>query len=177
MSDGGIQTSMSVPPSPADVMLPPYARRLDVRATRAAFAAGTLSTVSDDPASGDGERDAVARDADRDYPHDVQHRAIVAHVNGTRELARRARLARWQRVDPRERRPALRPGVHALGRASHVASGVRRCRVTAWRRAHVTRTSRTLRLTPLRAGTSHATRSRATCAVRLFHVLAGRRDS
>ena len=123
MSDGGHETSKGVPPSPADVMLPPYARRLDVRATRAAFAAGTLGTVGDDAASGDRERDAVARDADRDYPDDVQHREQSPFVElarpllaagfkrdcerlaaKQREVARLGRLARWQRVDPRERR-------------------------------------------------------------------------
>ena len=96
--NGGHQASITSPPS--DVVLPPYARRLDVRATRAAFAAGTLSTVGDHPSSDDGERHGVARDANRDYPHDVKHGYMVSVA----EVQRRARLMRWQRVDPRERR-------------------------------------------------------------------------
>ena len=80
--------------------LPPGARRLDVRATRAAFAAGTLGTVGDDPAGEDAERDAVARNADRHNPDDVQHEA----KHGRSEAERQAWLRRVQHVDPRERR-------------------------------------------------------------------------
>lgn len=67
----------------AGVLLPPYARRLDVRATRAAFAAGTLGTVGDDAASQHAQGVVVAGDANGDYPHDVEH-------------VRQSRLARWQ---------------------------------------------------------------------------------
>ena len=80
--------------------LPPGARRLDVRATRAAFAAGTLGTVGDHPAGEDAERDAVARNADRHNPDDVQHEA----KHGRSEAERQAWLRRVQHVDPRERR-------------------------------------------------------------------------
>lgn len=59
--------------SPSEVLLPPYARRLDVRATRAAFAAGTLGTVGDDVAREDGERYVVLRDANWNDADDVEH--------------------------------------------------------------------------------------------------------
>ena len=63
--------------------LPPFARRLDVRATRAAFAAGTLGTVGDDAADAHPEIGVVFGDADRDDAHDVEH-------------TRQSRLSRWQ---------------------------------------------------------------------------------
>jgi hypothetical protein len=86
MADIGTRFPQGSPPS-ADVALPPYARRLDVRATRAAFAAGTLGTVGDDVAGQDGERYVVARDANRDDA-DVMHG----------ESVRLARLRRWQAI-------------------------------------------------------------------------------
>jgi hypothetical protein len=86
MSEGGTPFTQGSPPS-ADVALPPYARRLDVRATRAAFAAGTLGTVGDDVAGQDGERYVVARDLDRDD-------ADVMHA----ETVRQGRLRRWQAI-------------------------------------------------------------------------------
>lgn len=76
------------PPS-ADVALPPYARRLDVRAARAAFAAGTLSTVGDDTAREDVQRDVEVRHADGYDPDNVKHDA---------EMVRQARLRRWQAI-------------------------------------------------------------------------------
>jgi hypothetical protein len=54
------------------VSLPPYARRLDVRATRAAFAAGTLGTVRNHTAREHRERDVVFRDSNR-YDPNVMH--------------------------------------------------------------------------------------------------------
>ena len=78
---------------------------MDVRATRAAFAAGTLGTVGDDSAREDAERDAVPRDADRHYAYAMQHpstpasqlRPIVeAYVDEVAEIARQERLKRWQ---------------------------------------------------------------------------------
>jgi L-alanine-DL-glutamate epimerase-like enolase superfamily enzyme len=82
-----------------DVGLPPYARRLDVRATRAAFAAGTLGTVSDHRTGVDEERRVELRDADR-HNADVMHDAKC----GWTEAERQAFLRRVQYVDPRERR-------------------------------------------------------------------------
>lgn len=80
--------------------LPPYARRLDVRATRAAFAAGTLGTVRDDAARQDAKRDVETGDADGYDPHGVDHLLILTD----RERERQAFLRRAQYVDPRERR-------------------------------------------------------------------------
>jgi len=96
-SEGGTQTRLSLPTS--DVQLPPYERRLDVRATRAAFAAGTLSTVGDDRSSVDEQRGVELRHADR-------HNADVMHAPkcGWTEAERQAFLRRVQYVDPRERR-------------------------------------------------------------------------
>ena len=71
------------------VSLPPYARRLDVRATRAAFAAGTLGTVGDHASGVDVQGDVEAGDADGYDPHDVKHDA---------EMVRQARLRRWQAI-------------------------------------------------------------------------------
>jgi hypothetical protein len=65
-------TPFALPSPPSDVLLPPYARRLDVRATRAAFAAGTLGTVGDHPSGEDVQRDVVLRDANR-YDPNVMH--------------------------------------------------------------------------------------------------------
>lgn len=81
------------------VPLPPHARRLDVRATRAAFAAGTLGTVRDDPRGDDEKRAVESSDADR-------HNADVMHApkSAWTEADRLAFLARVQYVDPRERR-------------------------------------------------------------------------
>ena len=70
------------------VSLPPYARRLDVRATRAAFAAGTLSTVRDHPAAVDEQRLVETGDANG-YDPDVMHAA---------ESLRLARLQRWHEI-------------------------------------------------------------------------------
>jgi hypothetical protein len=89
-----------------DMGLPPYARRLDVRATRAAFAAGTLGTVGDDTAGENAQRNVEARNPHRDDANDVQHRGIL--TDPTRpatwtEADRLAFLRRAQRIDPRER--------------------------------------------------------------------------
>jgi hypothetical protein len=82
------------------VGLPPYARRLDVRATRAAFAAGTLGTVGDHTAGEDVQRDVEVRDADGYDSDDVSHDVKC----GWTEAERQAFLRRAQYVDPRERR-------------------------------------------------------------------------
>jgi hypothetical protein len=103
---------------PSDVLLPPYARRLDVRAARAAFAAGTLGTVGDDVAREDAERYVVARDANRDDANvmhdecDCLSRNLAAlvsdppHLQGhaascpkrEAEAIRQSRLRRWQAI-------------------------------------------------------------------------------
>jgi hypothetical protein len=66
MSEG--RTHFTLPSPPSDVQLPPYARRLDVRATRAAFAAGTLGTVGDHPSGEDVHGNVEVRDFDGYYP-------------------------------------------------------------------------------------------------------------
>jgi hypothetical protein len=73
---------------------------LDVRATRAAFAAGTLSTVRDHPAAVDEQRLVETGDANGYDLH------VVSHEPKSRwtEAERQAFLARAQYVDPRERR-------------------------------------------------------------------------
>lgn len=85
--------------------LPPDARRLDVAATRAAFAAGTLATVGDDAPHRNAERDAVVTQANRpnDYAVGGLHwwRAAVGTMTDERypsepERTRRDRLRRWQ---------------------------------------------------------------------------------
>jgi hypothetical protein len=87
--------TQALPPS-ADVQLPPYARRLDVRATRAAFAAGTLGTVGDDVAREDVKRYVEVSDAHRDNPY------VMPTDHGPREWydeaerLRQSRLRRWQ---------------------------------------------------------------------------------
>lgn len=96
--------------------LPPYARRLDVRATRAAFAAGTLSTVRDHPRgehkegrveTGDADRhnqDAMPKVSYGDNPSKTWREGVArAHSRWT-EAERQAFLRRAQHVDPRERR-------------------------------------------------------------------------
>jgi len=66
-------------PSPtSDVSLPPYARRLDVRATRAAFAAGTLGPVGDDGSSVDEQRSVELRHADRHNADVMDHGVALA---------------------------------------------------------------------------------------------------
>jgi hypothetical protein len=119
MPDGGTRTRLLSRTS--DVSLPPYARRLDVRATRAAFAAGTLGTVSDDATGVDEQGCVEPGDADGYDPHDVKHKTVL-HVGSPwhnamvraadqylpeaelRERWRQAFLRRVQYVDPRERR-------------------------------------------------------------------------
>jgi hypothetical protein len=95
--DGGPSITLPSPPS-REVLLPPYARRLDVRATRAAFAAGTLSTVGDDTASEDGERDVEVRHADgydaNVMPTDHEPREWYDEA----EQLRQSRLRRWQAI-------------------------------------------------------------------------------
>ena len=109
--EGGHHITLPSPTS--DVSLPPYARRLDVRATRAAFAAGTLGTVGDNGTGVDEQRRVELRDADRHNADDVQHGGIMTHegepvgrvVNAwNHEVWRLAFLRRVQYVDPRERR-------------------------------------------------------------------------
>jgi hypothetical protein len=82
------------------VSLPPYARRLDVRATRAAFAAGTLGTVRDHPGSEHEQGRVETGDADR-HNHDAMLHTAKSHWT---EAERQAFLRRAQHVDPRERR-------------------------------------------------------------------------
>jgi hypothetical protein len=99
MRDGGTHFAQALPPS-ADVQLPPYARRLDVRATRAAFAAGTLGTVGDDALGENVQRDVEVRHSDGYDANVVTHAAKC----GWTEADRQAFLRRAQHVDPRERR-------------------------------------------------------------------------
>ena len=80
--------------------LPPYTRRLDVRAARAAFAAGTLSTVRDHPAAENEQGLVETGDTNGYDPHGVMH---PTHSPWT-EYERQAFLRRAQYVDPRERR-------------------------------------------------------------------------
>jgi hypothetical protein len=119
MPDGGTRTRLLSRTS--DVSLPPYARRLDVRATRAAFAAGTLGTVGDHPTGEDVQVGVELRHADRHNADDVKH-ATSLHAGSPwhdamlraaeqylpeaerRERWRQAFLRRVQYVDPRERR-------------------------------------------------------------------------
>jgi hypothetical protein len=88
--------TFTLPSPPSNVSLPPYARRLDVRATRAAFAAGTLGTVGDHPAREDSERDVVVRHFDgydaNVMPTDHEPREWYDEA----EQLRQARLRRWQ---------------------------------------------------------------------------------
>jgi hypothetical protein len=85
-----------LPSLPSDVALPPYARRLDVRAARAAFTAGTLSTVGDDTAREDVQRDVEVRHADgydaNVMPTDHEPREWYDEA----ESLRQGRLRRWQ---------------------------------------------------------------------------------
>jgi hypothetical protein len=85
-------------PSSADVSLPPYARRLDVRATRAAFAAGTLGTVGDDVAREDVKRYVEVSDAHRDYPYVMPTDHEPREWYDEAERLRQARLRRWQTI-------------------------------------------------------------------------------
>lgn len=73
--------------------LPPYARRLDVRATRAAFAAGTLSTVRDHPRGEHKEGRVETGDADR-HNQDAMLHTAKSHWT---EVERQAFLRRAQR--------------------------------------------------------------------------------
>jgi hypothetical protein len=92
------RTHITLPSPPSDVLLPPYARRLDVRATRAAFAAGTLGTVGDHPASGDSESDVEVRHPDgydaNVMPTDHEPREWYDEA----ERLRQSRLRRWQAI-------------------------------------------------------------------------------
>jgi hypothetical protein len=89
--------AQALPPS-ADVQLPPYARRLDVRATRAAFAAGTLGTVGDDSFREDVKGDVEVRHADgydaNVMPTDHEPREWYDEA----EQLRQSRLRRWQTI-------------------------------------------------------------------------------
>ena len=95
-----VRTVIPLPSPPSNVSLTPYASRLDVRATRAAFAAGTLGTVGDHASREDREGNVETGHADRHNADDVQH---PDHSPWT-ERERQAFLRRVQYVDPRERR-------------------------------------------------------------------------
>jgi hypothetical protein len=82
VSEGRTPFAQASPPS--DVQLPPYARRLDVRATRAAFAAGTLSTVGDDVAGENVKGDVEVRHADG-YDANVVHELLTEPAGETCE--------------------------------------------------------------------------------------------
>jgi hypothetical protein len=81
-----------------DMGLPPYARRLDVRATRAAFAAGTLSTVGDHPTGENMKRDVEVRNADGYDPYVMPTDHEPREWYDEAESLRQSRLRRWQTI-------------------------------------------------------------------------------